>query len=229
MKRMIGVVTLLVVGATANVYGADVPVLKSEKEIVSYGIGVDIARNFKKQDADVDIDLLLKGLKDGIAGGNLLMPEKDLRKHLNAFQAEIRKKMVLNRRAASDDNKKKGAAFLEENKKKEGVVTLPSGLQYKIVKAGTGKKPIDTDTVECSYRGTLLNGTEFDATETGKTATLKLTQLIAGWKEAMKLMPVGSSWKLFVPSQLAYGDRGVGSDVGPNEVLLFDVELVGIK
>jgi FKBP-type peptidyl-prolyl cis-trans isomerase FklB len=130
---------------------------------------------------------------------------------------------------ALEDNKKKGEVFLAENKTKEGVVVLPSGVQYKILKAGNGKKPIDSDVVQVYYRGTLLDGSEFDATEPGQPADLKASSLIAGWKEALRLMPAGSKWQIFVPSQLAYGERGVGSDIGPNETLVFEVELLAVK
>jgi FKBP-type peptidyl-prolyl cis-trans isomerase FklB len=131
---------------------------------------------------------------------------------------------------AAEDNRKAGESFLAENKKKEGVVTLPSGLQYKVLKAGDGKKPTDADTVECHYRGTLINGTEFDSSYlTGQPATFKIAGVIPGWREALKLMPVGSKWQLFVPSQLAYGARGKGGSIGPNAALIFEVELLAIK
>jgi FKBP-type peptidyl-prolyl cis-trans isomerase FklB len=131
---------------------------------------------------------------------------------------------------AAEDNKKAGESFLAENKKKEGVVTLPSGLQYKVLKAGDGKKPTDTDTVECNYRGTHIDGTEFDSSyRTGQPATFKVAGVIPGWREALKLMPVGSKWQIFVPSQLAYGTRGKPGSVGPNAALIFEVELLAIK
>ncbi len=168
-------------------------------------------------------------MKDGLSGEKLLMPEKDLRKVMNAFQGELRQKAMMHHQTAAEENRKKGEAFLAENKTKDGVVTLPSGVQYKILKAGDGKRPTDGDTVECYYRGTLLNGTEFDGTEPGKPATLKVEMLTAGWKEALKLMPKGSKWQIFIPSQLAYGSRGVGSDIGPNETLIFEVALLDIK
>jgi FKBP-type peptidyl-prolyl cis-trans isomerase FklB len=130
---------------------------------------------------------------------------------------------------AAADNKKEGDAFLAENMKKEGVMALPSGLQYKILKAGSGKMPTDADTVECNYRGTFINGTEFDSSyRTGKPATLKVKGVIPGWQEALKLMPVGSKWQLFIPPQLAYGERGSGP-IGPNATLIFDLELLAIK
>jgi FKBP-type peptidyl-prolyl cis-trans isomerase FklB len=149
---------------------------------------------------------------------------------MRTFQAELRQRQAVARTKAAEDNKKQGNAFLAENKTKEGVVTLPSGLQYKILKAGGGKTPTDADTVECHYRGTLLNGTEFDSSHlTGKPATIKVTAVIPGWKEALKLMPVGSKWQLFIPPQLAYGERGAGHEIGPNATLLFEVELLAIK
>ena len=176
------------------------PVLKTAQDKLSYGIGVDVGRNFKKQGVEVDLTLLVKGLKDGLSGGKLLLPEKELRKIMNAFQGELRQKQAQATRIATIENKKKGDAFLAENKTKEGVVTLPSGLQYKILKAGEGRKPTEADTVEVNYRGTLLDGTEFDSSEPGQPATFKVKGgVIPGWTEALLLMPVGSKWQLFVP------------------------------
>jgi FKBP-type peptidyl-prolyl cis-trans isomerase FklB len=132
--------------------------------------------------------------------------------------------------AAGEENKKAGEAFLAQNKGKQGVVTLPSGLQYKILKAGNGKKPTENDTVECNYRGTLINGTEFDSSyRRGQPATFGVGQVIPGWREALQLMPVGSKWELYVPPDLAYGERGAGRDIGPNSTLVFEVELLGIQ
>lgn len=203
--------------------------LKTEKEMVSYAMGVYMAKNLKKDEVEIDQELLMKGLNDGLAGKKLLLPEKELRKVMNSFQADVRRKAAATHQLASVDNKKKGDAFLAGNKSKDDVVTLASGLQYRVLKEGTGQKPTDSDTVECNYRGTLLDGTEFDGTLPGKPADLKVSQLIAGWKEALKLMSAGSKWQLFIPSQLAYGTRGVGSDIGPNETLIFDVELLAVK
>jgi FKBP-type peptidyl-prolyl cis-trans isomerase FklB len=204
-------------------------VLKTQRDIQSYGIGVNIAKSFKRDEVDIDMDLLMKGMKDMMAGEKLLMPERDLRKAMNSFQGELRQKAAARHRIAAEDNRKKGEAFLAENKTRKGVVTLASGVQYKILKAGDGKKPTETDAVECYYRGTLLDGTEFDSTDPGKPATLKVAQLIQGWKEALTQMPAGSKWMLYIPSQLAYGPRGVGSDIGPNETLVFEVELLSVK
>ncbi|MDP1991352.1 MAG: FKBP-type peptidyl-prolyl cis-trans isomerase [Syntrophales bacterium] len=214
----------------APVNAAETPVLKTQKERVSYGIGVDMARNFKLQGIEFDADILIKGFMDQSSGGKLLMTEDDIRATLNAYQSEIMQKRAQAMKAAAEENKKIGDAFLAENQKKEGVVALPSGLQYKILKAGDGRKPTDADLVECNYRGVLINGTEFDSSyRTGKPVTLKVTGLISGWTEALKLMPVGSKWQLFIPPQLAYGERGAGRYIGPNTTLIFELDLIAIK
>ena len=216
---------LWVVQASAE----EAPVLKTQRDVQSYGIGVNIAKSFKRDEIDFDMDLLVKGMKDGLSGDRLLMPEKELRRAMNSFQGELRQKAAARNRIAAVDNKKKSEEFMAKNKAMEGVVTLASGVQYKILKAGDGKPPTEVDSVECYYRGTLLDGTEFDGTELGKPATLKVAQLIPGWKEALQLMPAGSKWQLYIPPQLAYGPRGVGSDIGPNEMLVFEVELLAVK
>lgn len=207
-------------------------VLKTQKEMESYAMGVEVARNFKRQGIEVDLDLVMRGMKDAMTGDKLLLSDRDLMTTMNIFASELRKKQGKARLTAALDNHKEGEAFLAENKTKEGVVTLPSGLQYKILKAGGGKKPTEADTVECQYRGTLIDGTEFDSTNrAGQPAAFKLsdTNFIPGLREALKLMPVGSKWQLFIPHQLAYGQRGSGRVIGPNATLIFEVELVAIK
>jgi UDP-GlcNAc:undecaprenyl-phosphate/decaprenyl-phosphate GlcNAc-1-phosphate transferase len=213
------------------------PVLKTEKEKMSYAIGVDLARNFQRQRIDAETDALLKGMRDVLSRSKLLMSEEELYAALNEFQTEQKQTRGRALRAVASENKKNGDAFLASNKTKEGVMTLPSGLQYRILKEGDGKKPTDTDTVEVNYRGILIDGTEFDNSYSRKQpATLKVTGAIKGWTEALQLMPVGSKWQLFIPSELGYGTKGHsygkrigGFNIGPNETLIFEVELVAIK
>jgi FKBP-type peptidyl-prolyl cis-trans isomerase len=206
------------------------PALKTEKDKVSYAVGLEFARSIKGQGIEVDSKLLVMGLNDALSGGKPLMTEEDLRTTMLAVQEEVKQKQMQAMTKAAEENKKAGDAFLAENAKKEGVVTLPSGLQYKILKAGEGKKPADADTVACNYRGTFVDGTEFDSSYgTGKPATFGLKGVIPGFGEALKLMSVGSKWQVFVPSKLAYGDRGANNVIGPNSTLVFEIELVSIQ
>lgn len=205
-------------------------VLKTDTDKTSYCIGVDMARNFKRQGIRVDLEQVMRGYRDADAGTRLLLPEPELDEIRKVYMAEAMRKQAMSRRTPGQENKEKGDAFLAENKTKEGVVCLPDGLQYQIIKAGTGPKPTESDTVECHYRGIQLDGKEFVGTSPNKPATLKVTEaMVPALVEALTLMPVGSKWKLFVPPQLGFGVRGVGKAVGPNETLIFEVELVGIK
>jgi len=172
----------------------------------------------------------MKGFRDALSGQKLLMSEKELRDTRVAVQYELRQKAIQDGRIAAIDNKAAGDAFLAENRTKEGVITLPSGLQYRILKAGNGRTPAEAYTVEIHYRGTLVNGTEFESTyRTGQPATLPVKGLIPGWREALKLMPAGSKGQIFIPPQLAYGQQGSGSDIGPNATLIYELELIAIK
>jgi FKBP-type peptidyl-prolyl cis-trans isomerase FklB len=226
----LAIIVTLALTVSHGAVGAE-QTLETNRDKISYAIGVDLVRNFRKQEVEFDPEIMMKGVHDALGGSKLLIPDKEMRRAMNGLQAEVRQKMALTRRLAADENKRRGAAYLEENKGNEGVVVLANGLQYRVLKAGLpdGRKPVDSDLVDCHYRGTLLDGTEFDSTDPSKPATLKVSALIAGWKEALKLMPVGAKWRLAIPSPLAYGERGVGSDIGPNETLLFEVELVAIK
>ena len=214
---------------TNQAWAAEKAVLKTDKDKLSYGIGASIGKNLKNESTDIDLDLLIKGLKTSLAGEKVLLSDKEIHQVMNDYQVQLRQHATAKRQQAIGENKKKGEDFLADYKAQKGVLALPSGVLYKIIKAGSGKKPIESDMIEVNYRGTLVNGTEFDATDPGHPANLKISSLIAGWKQALSEMPAGSKWQIVIPSQLAYGERGVGNDIGPNEALVFDVELVAIK
>jgi FKBP-type peptidyl-prolyl cis-trans isomerase len=204
--------------------------LKTQKERLSYSIGVNAGKSLKSMEIDLDLELVIQALRDAYSGSELLMSEEEIRNVLTAYQKERLEKQAEATKLLAEKNKKEGDAFLAENKTKEGVVTLASGLQYKILKVGEGNKPDDGDTVRVHYRGTFIDGTEFDSSfKRGKPASFRLGNVIAGWTEALKLMPVGSKWQLFIPPDLAYGTRGTGRDIGPNATLIFDVELLAIE
>ena len=206
------------------------PTLTTQKDKVSYAIGMNIGTNLHKQSVDVDPKVLQQGLEDTLAGGKTLLSEDEARATLAQFQNEMRQKQQEKMQQAGAANKKEGDAFLAANKAKDGVATLPSGLQYKIETTGTGPKPTASDSVVCNYRGTLIDGKEFDSSyKRGQPATFPVAGVIKGWTEALQLMPVGSKWQLFVPSELAYGERGSGPDIGPNATLIFEVELLSIQ
>ena len=213
---------------------APVP-LKSRKEKFSYALGMNIGTNLgntlKKQSVEVDWNLVSQGLKDSTtSGAKTRLTEKEAKDVLTEVQNEARKRQTEEAQKAAVKNKTEGEAFLAANKDKEGVVTLPSGLQYKILTTGTGPKPTASDSVKCNYRGTLINGTEFDSSyKKGQPVTFGVGQVIKGWTEGLQLMPVGSKWQLFIPSSLAYGERGAGADIGPNATLIFEVELISIE
>jgi len=204
--------------------------LETQKQKVSYSIGLDIGSNFKQGGIDIDQEALARGIKDAIADSTRLLTPAQIQETMQKFQQEMMAKQSEKTTMTGDKNKTAGEAFLAENAKKEGVVTLPSGLQYKIIKAGNGPKPKPTDEVTTHYRGTLIDGTEFDSSyKRGEPTSFPVDGMIAGWTEALQLMPVGSKWQLFIPSNLAYGPRGAGGDVGPNATLIFDIELLAIK
>ncbi|MBI3645252.1 MAG: FKBP-type peptidyl-prolyl cis-trans isomerase [Acidobacteriales bacterium] len=216
-------------GATAA-KGTGVTVLKTQKDKFSYALGMNVGTSMRKQAVEVDPNILLQGLKAALAGGKTLLTPEEAQAALMEVQSELRKKQQEKMQVVGEANKKEGDAFLAANKAKEGVVTLPSGLEYKILKEGTGPKPTASDSVVCNYRGTLISGTEFDSSyKRGQPATFPVGGVIKGWTEALQLMPVGSKWQLFIPSSLAYGERGAGGDIGPNATLIFEVELLSIQ
>jgi len=195
--------------------------LKTQKDKESYALGMSYGKMLHQRAVPVDAAILARGVKDAMAGGKLLLTDDEMKTVLTQLQSEVA-------HSAGAAARKDGEAFLAANKSKEGVVTLPSGLQYKILTAGKGPKPTANDTVTCNYRGTLVNGKEFDSSyKRGEPVSFPVTGVIGGWTEALQLMPVGSKWQLFIPADLAYGDRGKG-DIGPGETLIFDVELLSI-
>jgi FKBP-type peptidyl-prolyl cis-trans isomerase FklB len=203
---------------------------KTQKEKLSYAIGMEMGKGVKTQGIDVDPALLTQGLNDALSGGKPRMSEEELKQVITALQQDLRQKQTASQQAAGAENKAKGDAYLAENAKKEGVVALPDGLQYKILTAGQGKKPAEADTVLCNYKGTFIDGTEFDSSEkAGKPVPFEVKNVIPGFKEVLQLMPVGSKWQVFIPSTLGYGERGAGSVIGPNSALIFEIELVGIQ
>jgi FKBP-type peptidyl-prolyl cis-trans isomerase len=200
--------------------------LKSQKEKVSYMTGVDIGKNLRALSADIDMDILTRGIKDGFSEGKLLLNEQEIRETMTVFQKEVMAKQ----QALTAKNKKDAEAFLAEDKKKEGIVTLPSGLQYKVIKPGVGRKPKPTDRVSVHYRATLINGTEFSNSYLrGQPEILTVNEVIPGLAEALTLMQEGAKWLLYIPPNLGYGDLGAGSQIGPNASLIFDVELLSIQ
>jgi FKBP-type peptidyl-prolyl cis-trans isomerase FklB len=204
--------------------------LATPKEKSSYALGMNIGRGLVHQSIDVDTASLLRGLKDTLSGSKPLLSDEEAQAALSQLQNEVQAKEQIAMQKAGEENMKEGETFLAENKTKEGVVVLASGLQYKILTQGTGPKPTASDTVVCNYRGTLINGTEFDSSyKRGQPASFAVNQVIRGWTEALQLMPVGSKWQLFIPPDLAYGPRGAGGVIGPNSTLIFDVELISIK
>lgn len=209
----------------------EAPALKGQKEKLSYAVGMNLAKALQKQSVAVDADVLMQGFKDALSGSKTLMTNQEVHATLIGVQTELRNQQAALQKERAEKNKKEGEAFLTENKKKEGVVSLASGLQYKIVKAGEGNKPTANDVVVCHYRGTLIDGTEFDNSYNRKgPVSFPLKAVIKGWAEALQLMPVGSKWQLFVPSGLAYGERGAGrkGNIGPNATLIFEVELLSV-
>jgi len=224
MKRFI--ISLALLSLAGFVFGQEKSTpLKDTKDKVSYSIGLNIGFNLKKQNVSINPDTFVLGLKDALAG-KPQMTDEQVKETMTAFEKE----MIDKQKAAGVKNGADGEKFLAENKKKEGVKTTASGLQYKVIKEGSGAQPKETDTVVANYRGTLIDGTEFDNSyKRGQPATFPLSGVIKGWTEALQLMKVGSKYQLFIPANLAYGERAMGSDIGPNSTLIFEVELVGIQ
>ena len=206
------------------------PKLDNPKNRISYTIGLNIGKDFTAQEMDIDPDVLLLGLKDALEGREPKLSEEEMIAEVQAFQQEMQTRQMEKINALAEENLKESEAFLAENAKQEGVVVLDSGLQYKILEEGEGPSPQEDSTVTVHYRGTLIDGTEFDSSYSrNQPATFPVAGVIPGWTEALPLMKVGSKWQLFIPPALAYGERGAGGEIGPNAALIFDVELIAIE
>lgn len=228
MRSVLAIMTAILLFA-GQAWAAEETLLKTQKDKVSYAIGVTTAKSMKQQSVDIDPDIFAKGLKDGFAGAKTALTDDEMRQVIAAFQKEMTEKYAVKMKSMAEKNQREGEAFLTENKKKEGVKILSSGLQYKVIKDGTGNTPKLTDNVTTNYRGTLIDGTEFDSSyKRGQPTKFPVKGVIPGWTEALQLMKAGSKWQLFIPSNLAYGERGAGNMIGPNATLIFEVELLSI-
>lgn len=218
-----------VIGATSGI-AEETKKPESVEARVSYALGLNIGHGFKAQGIDIQTDLFLKGLNDGLSGANPLLTNEEMRTAMETLRADLEEKQRVKLEEIGKKNLEESEKFFAANKKEKGVVTLPSGLQYKVEKEGTGKSPGKDDTVTVHYTGTLLNGQEFDSShKRGQPATFKVGGVIPGWTEALQLMKEGAKWKLFIPSDLAYGEQGRPPVILPNSALIFDVELLKIN
>jgi FKBP-type peptidyl-prolyl cis-trans isomerase FklB len=225
-------ITLACVGLmTIQAYAADEkPVLANDQDKLSYAIGVDIGNNFKNQNIQINSTILMQGINDAINGQELLLPQVEVDKTLQAFQTQLIDKRQAELVQQAEKNQQQGDKFLAENKTKPGIITLPSGLQYKVIEAGSGQKPMDQDIVNVEYTGRLINGKVFDSSaEHGGKVSFQVNEVIPGWQEALKLMPVGSIWEVYIPAKLAYGERTPGGVIGPNETLIFNLHLLEVN
>lgn len=225
--RMLTVLGMMLLASTA--LAAEKSELTTQLDKESYAIGMDIAISLKRNNVETDPDVLARAIKDVISGQTTQLTDEEAKKLLSDMQKEMVAKKQQQSKALAEKNKDEGAAFLTENSKKEGVKTLPSGLQYKVITEGKGKTPTMTDTVTVEYTGRLIDGTEFDSShKRGQAATFALDGVIKGWTEALQLMNEGSKWEIFIPAELAYGDKG-GGPIGPNATLIFEVELISVQ
>ena len=204
--------------------------LESIKEKASYAIGIDIAKSFKKQGIDLDSKSVINGIKDGLSGKETAISQSEMATALSEFKQQLITQQQQTQNKQSSENQKAGAAFLAANKTKEGVITLDSGLQYKVITSGTGASPKATDKVTTHYRGNLIDGTEFDSSYSRNApSSFPVNGVISGWTEALQLMHVGDKWQLFIPANLAYGKRAVGDKITANSTLIFEIELLKIN
>jgi FKBP-type peptidyl-prolyl cis-trans isomerase FklB len=229
MRSRIFLSALLIILAMVTLaFGEDE--LKNKEDKLSYALGLNIGNSFKQQSIEIKPDIFLKGIKDAFAGGKQLLSDDEVRETMVVLNKELAEKKAETMKKLAEKNKEDAVTFFAENKKKEGVKTLASGLQYKIITEVKGKSPKATDTVTVHYRGTLIDGKEFDSSyRRGEPATFPVNGVISGWTEALQLMKVGAKWQLFIPSNLAYGEKEAGNLIGPNAALIFEVELISVK
>jgi len=218
---------LLLAGVCA---AQETPALENEKERINYSVGYQIGGDFERQGIELDREALIKGIEDALSEAKPLLTLQEMRSTLVELKKRIDATQKERLKEAAEENRAAGQAFLAENSKKEGVKTLPSGLQYRVLEEGEGSPPKATDTVTVHYRGTLINGTEFDSSYSrNEPATFRADRVIEGWKEALQMMKPGAKYALFIPPELAYGKRGAGSQIGPNSALIFEVELISVQ
>jgi FKBP-type peptidyl-prolyl cis-trans isomerase FklB len=231
--RLLGIAGIAATGLFMTACNKGAPKLETQKDKVSYIIGQNIGRSFKQQNLEADlIDLkkLSAGIEDALAGKEGPISQEQMAEIMNAFQQQMMAHADSMNKVKGEGNKKAGEDFLAKNAKEPGVVTLPSGLQYKVLKEGKGDKPKATSMVTVHYTGTLIDGKEFDSSrKRGQPATFPVNGVIAGWTEALQLMTPGAHWMLYIPANLAYGDRAAGPEIGPNSTLIFDVELISVN
>lgn len=228
-SRVMILIVLMGWGAT-SVFAKEIKRLVTEKEKVSYSIGLSIGKSFKQQAIEIDMDTLVKGVEDALQESNPLLTEEEIREVMTNLQKSLMAKKQQEDDQVAGKNLEEGKQFLEANKKRSGVKTLPSGLQYEVIQAGAGNSPKLDDTVVTNYKGTLIDGTEFDSSyKRGKPLVCPVNGVIQGWIEALQLMKPGAKWKLYIPAELAYGARSAGPVIGPNSTLIFEIELLEIK
>jgi FKBP-type peptidyl-prolyl cis-trans isomerase FklB len=227
--RVLSVFAVLVILLTA-LHAEGGMDLKTDKDKLSYALGMDIGSSLKSQSIDIDADTFAKGVKDVVEGNQSLLTNEEFQAVMKKFQQDMMARQADQMKVVAEKNKAEGAAFLAENRKKEGVVTTDSGLQYIVLEEGSGDSPNATDTVSVHYKGTLINGTEFDSSyKRNQPASFPVNGVIPGWTEALQMMKPGAKWKIFLPSEIAYGERGAGQQIGPNSTLIFEVELLSVQ
>jgi FKBP-type peptidyl-prolyl cis-trans isomerase FklB len=229
MKRSLVAITLLILSFGLCEAG-EAPGILDENDRISYSLGYQIGGDFKRQGTDLKSDLVVQGIQDALKGDKPRMAPEEMKKTLVELKRKVTATQQEERKMSAEKSRAEGETFLAENAKKEGVVTLPSGLEYKILKEGTGASPQATDNVTVHYRGTLIDGTEFDSShKRNQPAIFRVNGVIRGWTEALQMMKPGAKWQLFIPAKLAYGERGTGSAIPPNSALIFEVELLKVN